>query len=623
MNTIKRIRIKNFKSLENVEIEIKPLTFLFGPNSSGKSSFLKALMFLSKNLFPLNTSKTIYKISDEVDLGSYKDIVTNNDVKKRITFEIDFEGEYEFPIIDFLKDDDDDIRMVFDLFDNEFYKNIKTDNIFLMFEKLFSPSLKYDESLRDDELGNYFSIYKMNLTMRIVFSNFDPDYNLTRITFTDNLEKSRYAYVRKDSFPIKNNEDSVIISGEKFIFLNDKNISRLFNYHYTTIEIDLTILNIETEFPPKFNLSNLSNINFILSNSFNPDLPNKLNKKVPLSRKWNKYSDNEKIEFFYKAIKFVYLSNRLLPNLLKDFLNYKHIPITRKIPDKIYLLENNNFKSNDYYGILEILSEEFYPREFSGSDVHHLIYDKLYEEILKYLKSNKNIEKADQRFGRNLKYKDSYHYFINNTLFKVGFNQFYNIEIKEDVGKIFIIGSNNLKIYMSNASSGFLQIFPIIASCSILHNKADELFNDFKIIWNKNYIEFYENDFKKKYDDNKMPVEFYTLFIEQPELHLHPKIQSQLAELFNNTIKPHLLSKNILIETHSEHLIKKIQVLIANKELDKSNVRVFYFDNKNSKSKIKEMEIEENGFFKEPWPDGFFDESYNLSKELLFPKNKP
>jgi len=82
MSFIKKIRIKNFKNLEDVEIDVKPLTFLFGPNGSGKSSFIKAMMFLSKNLFPLNTGKTIYKISDDVDLGSYKDIVTNNDVSK-------------------------------------------------------------------------------------------------------------------------------------------------------------------------------------------------------------------------------------------------------------------------------------------------------------------------------------------------------------------------------------------------------------------------------------------------------------------------------------------------------------------------------------------------------------
>ena len=30
------------------------------------------------------------------------------------------------------------------------------------------------------------------------------------------------------------------------------------------------------------------------------------------------------------------------------------------------------------------------------------------------------------------------------------------------------------------------------------------------------------------------------------------------------------------------------------------------------------MELEDNGFFKEPWPDGFFDDSYNLARELIY-----
>lgn len=49
MSFVKKIRIKNFKSLEDVEIEMNQLTFLFGPNSSGKSSFIKAMMFKSFN----------------------------------------------------------------------------------------------------------------------------------------------------------------------------------------------------------------------------------------------------------------------------------------------------------------------------------------------------------------------------------------------------------------------------------------------------------------------------------------------------------------------------------------------------------------------------------------------
>src|SRR5207302_320043 len=45
--TISAIRLRNFRGFEETEIELKPLTVLLGPNSSGKSSFGQALAALS------------------------------------------------------------------------------------------------------------------------------------------------------------------------------------------------------------------------------------------------------------------------------------------------------------------------------------------------------------------------------------------------------------------------------------------------------------------------------------------------------------------------------------------------------------------------------------------------
>ena len=57
---LKRIRIKGYKSLLDVEARIEPLTVLFGPNAAGKSNFLDALQLLSK----LGTSKTLKEAFD-------------------------------------------------------------------------------------------------------------------------------------------------------------------------------------------------------------------------------------------------------------------------------------------------------------------------------------------------------------------------------------------------------------------------------------------------------------------------------------------------------------------------------------------------------------------------------
>ena len=52
---LKRVYIRGFKSLADVEVKLEPLTVLFGPNASGKSNFLDALLLLSK----LGTSRTL------------------------------------------------------------------------------------------------------------------------------------------------------------------------------------------------------------------------------------------------------------------------------------------------------------------------------------------------------------------------------------------------------------------------------------------------------------------------------------------------------------------------------------------------------------------------------------
>ena len=57
---LKRIHIKGYKSLSDIEVKLKPLTVLFGPNAVGKSNLLDALQLLSK----LGTSRTLKEAFD-------------------------------------------------------------------------------------------------------------------------------------------------------------------------------------------------------------------------------------------------------------------------------------------------------------------------------------------------------------------------------------------------------------------------------------------------------------------------------------------------------------------------------------------------------------------------------
>jgi predicted ATPase len=106
------------------------------------------------------------------------------------------------------------------------------------------------------------------------------------------------------------------------------------------------------------------------------------------------------------------------------------------------------------------------------------------------------------------------------------------------------------------------------------------------------------------------------LIIEQPEIHLHPRLHAKFIEIL---IK---LGKNNIyfIETHSEHIIRKIQILVKEKcnNLRSNDISIFYLRNNKDTTFSKSVhKIDENGYLNPSFPSGFFDSSYLLAKELL------
>lgn len=110
--------------------------------------------------------------------------------------------------------------------------------------------------------------------------------------------------------------------------------------------------------------------------------------------------------------------------------------------------------------------------------------------------------------------------------------------------------------------------------------------------------------------------------IEQPELHLHPRLQSRMAETLLNSLQS--ANKNrFLIETHSEHLLLRLQRMIREQRLRSKDVSLLYVDNQVVEydehgevvrsgsalaSQIVEIRLDKYGDMIDPWPGGFFDE---------------
>jgi predicted ATPase len=107
-----------------------------------------------------------------------------------------------------------------------------------------------------------------------------------------------------------------------------------------------------------------------------------------------------------------------------------------------------------------------------------------------------------------------------------------------------------------------------------------------------------------------------TLVFEQPELHLHPKVQTLLGDFF---LSMALCKKQCIVETHSEYLIDRLRFRIAattsERELN-SQTKIYFVEKTSNKSIFREVVINEYGAISD-WPEGFFDQSQQQAEDIL------
>ena len=90
---LREYRLTNFKAFgETVTIPIRPLTLIFGANSSGKSSIFQSLLLLKQTLDEAKNSETVLLPKGSlVDLGTYRDFVHRHDTERNFEFEVRFD----------------------------------------------------------------------------------------------------------------------------------------------------------------------------------------------------------------------------------------------------------------------------------------------------------------------------------------------------------------------------------------------------------------------------------------------------------------------------------------------------------------------------------------------------
>jgi predicted ATPase len=551
--------VSNFRVFKEMsEFEFAPITFLTGPNSSGKSSVMKALQLFSENVL-VNSNKEVYPFFldfNKTNLESITNVLNNpnenlifkfnlslfnpndSEIKFHYNNGIDLEHKCIFNT-ERIIDDSQLLKIEFEfeaqkLFCIDFYDpdfqdiiNQKTSYFDLnLFRKIIIKKLKLEKDFFDKYVKNphYKKVNEVNDALSESESYFKmkiEDEMLTEIgnDFTSMeipiIEKQNLNHwITKDSFEH--------FSEISIIFENKTNMLELI--------IQSLLLVHQHDFQTKYQINNLSST-FQLT-------------------KIGEYIFNNGAKFILEKIE----------NTIKKLKQINYVPIVKK---------------QDYTRFINLSNTSSF-------------FDVILKKYYNYCESIK--------LNDNLDINKSIKHWI--SLEKFGIGKEIKLNKWKDVLSVSIIDFNNNETNLNDLGYGVRQIItlillPLLAN---LDNLEEPIIN---------------NVFKR----NTEPNIFY---LEEPESNLHPKWQSLLTELLEDLNQKY--GFRFIIETHSEYMIRKAQYMTAKENKLKEKFKIYYFNGPNfdtSTKKYYEIKINPNGFLDKDFGTGFVDEASNLTIDLL------
>ena len=560
---IKSITLENFKGIqEQTRIELKPITLLFGANSAGKSTILQALLYAREVLdrHNLDPDKTMLG-GDLIDLGGFENLVNNHDLSKDIVigFELDISNQ---DIPNYLSETESHFVDT-----NEYPDpNIWLSQINFVTVKI---RIKWSELLQSPIVKSV-NVY-INDDAKLTSNE---NKALLSISSTDDA-KSIYIHSFDIEHPIFQTEsnDSDDQTSELLILWDEA------LYAYVGESVGDFIADFQE------NKKLYEDINaFIGFESLIPvylysqkdALPNK---NLPLSINRSAFKEGED-----RIVNNLLVTETFFISLLSSLL-VGPIDLIRDELDKlIYIgpLRELPSRQAEYHRSPDIASWS------SGSAAWNVL------------------NKANDSFIENLnKWLD--HEDKLNSGYIVNVKKFRELDIKHPI---------------SHA----------INHSSLLDEDADDLIQQLEALPIKTKVMLHETASKldfHPYDigvgiSQLLPVVIAVLHqrsgilaVEQPELHIHPRLQVALGDLFASQVREGT-ETFYLLETHSEHLILRLlrRIRETNDQelppgapsLTIGDVSVLYVENKHDGVKISNLRIDEDGDFIDRWPSGFFDE---------------
>jgi len=105
-----------------------------------------------------------------------------------------------------------------------------------------------------------------------------------------------------------------------------------------------------------------------------------------------------------------------------------------------------------------------------------------------------------------------------------------------------------------------------------------------------------------------VPARSIVIF-EQPEIHLHPKVQADLADLFVDAVRAREGGRarecQFIIESHSEHFLRRLQRRIAEEAIAKDDTALYFVHTRGGEAKVETLDVDDYGNIRN-WPENFF-----------------
>ncbi len=111
------------------------------------------------------------------------------------------------------------------------------------------------------------------------------------------------------------------------------------------------------------------------------------------------------------------------------------------------------------------------------------------------------------------------------------------------------------------------------------------------------------------------------VWMEQPEIHLHPQVQAELADVFISAVQARENGKprnvQLIVESHSEHFLTRLQLRVAEGVISPNDVAIYFCERSKTGAELKPLQLNLYGEI-ENWPENFFgDEMADVTARTL------